>query len=135
MEKKDISLYTKNDYDIKKLNVNDKVQYNMSLLNYNLEANQQLNNGLTLFQDLKKIKKDPIGSVNTILIFVALCLLLITLIIYFIYSNSFFTINPNLMLKLKIVPYMYAFVFYSIILLIVFYYIFNHIQQSFYISK
>jgi hypothetical protein len=135
MEKKDISLYTKNDYDIKKLNVNDKVQYNMSLLNYNLEANQQLNNGLTLFQDLKKIKKDPISSVNTILIFVALCLLLITLIIYFIYSNSFFTINPNLMLKLKIVPYMYAFVFYSIILLIFFYYIFNYIQGSFYISK
>lgn len=135
MEKKDISLYTKNDYDIKKLNVNDKVQYNMSLLNYNLEENQQLNNGLTLFKDLKKIKKDPIGSVNTILIFVALCLLLIILIIYFIYSNSLFTINPNFKLKLKIVPYMYAFVFYSIILLIVFYYIFNHIQLSFYISK
>jgi hypothetical protein len=135
MEKKDISLYTKDDYDIKKLNIDDKVQYNMSLLNYNLHANQQLNNGLTLFQDLKKIKKDPIGSVNTILIFVVLCLLLIILIVYFIYSNSLFTINPDLKLKLKIVPYMYSFVGYSVLLLIVFYYIFNYIQQSFYISK
>lgn len=121
------SKYTKDDYDIKRMKEKEKLAYDFNFLNHDVDKNQKLNNSYQLFKDIKKFKKDPINSFNTILIFISLSLLLILVIISFIYSKFY---------KKNIVIGKYGYMFFAFILifLLILYYIFSHIEKKFYIS-
>lgn len=135
-----MATYTKYDYDIKKMDINDRIDYDINLLNYDLEANRQLNTGLTLLKDIKQIKNDPIGSINFLLIlflFIALLTLLLTGVICNIIAMFSTKVEYSMYMlgKLEGTSSIYWFVCYIILLLILFYYIYNKVQNKFYMNR
>lgn len=135
-----IVTYTRDDYDIKKMDINDRIDYNVNFLNYDVEANRQLNTGLTLLKDIKQIKNDPIGGINFLLIlflFISLLILLLTGVIFNIISMFSTKIEYSMYMlgKLEGTSSIYWFVCYIILLLILFYYIYNRVQNKFYMKK
>lgn len=135
-----MATYTKDDYDIKKMDINDRIDYDINLLNYDLEANRQLNTGLTLLKDIRQIKNDPIGSINFLLIlflFIALLTLLLTGVICNIIAMFSTKVEYSMYMlgKLEGTSSIYWFVCYIILLLILFYYIYNKVQNKFYMNR
>jgi hypothetical protein len=135
-----MATYTKDDYDIKKMDINDRIDYDINFLNYDLEANRQLNTGLTLLKDIRQIKNDPIGSINFLLIlflFIALLTLLLTGVICNIIAMFSTKVEYSMYMlgKLEGTSSIYWFVCYIILLLILFYYIYNKVQNKFYMNR
>lgn len=135
-----IVTYTRDDYDIKKMDINDRIDYDVNFLNYDVEANRQLNTGLTLLKDIKQIKNDPIGGINFLLIlflFISLLILLLTGVIFNIIAMFSTKIEYSMYMlgKLEGTSSIYWFVCYIILLLILFYYIYNRVQNKFYMKK
>lgn len=85
--------YTRNDYEVKKLNANDKVNYDFYLINYDVDANQEVANGVGALKNSKK-PSNLLGMLSnpkqihvfvTAVILFVLVICLIMMLVYYLY--------------------------------------------------
>lgn len=83
--------YTQDDYDVKNLNTNQRIDYDFYLLNYNVNGAQQVNQGMTSLisasnpMNLVEMAKKP-SQISSLLISILVLILIIVLIIFIIWQ-------------------------------------------------
>lgn len=85
--------YTRNDYEVKKLKPVDKINYDFYLINYDVDANQEVANGLNALKTSKKTStllgmlSNPkqIHVFITAVILLVLVISLILMLVYYLY--------------------------------------------------
>ena len=82
--------YTKHDYEVKKLNAEDRINYDYFLINYNVDADQDVANGVNALKSAKNptnllsMLRQP-KQISVLVTAIIMLLLIISLIVFIIY--------------------------------------------------
>lgn len=80
-----MSKYTSNDADIMKMNKAEREDYENFMRNYDVEKYQEINKGVDLLMNPKKVRLDNLDHVLKIFYVILLVILLIVSILYILY--------------------------------------------------
>lgn len=93
--------YTKCDDEVKNLTEKDRVNYNFFLLNYNVDKQQQVTEGINAINEVKepmniiKMLKNP-KKISTLLTAICMLLIIVSLVIFIIWYYAYKALGWNL---------------------------------------